>query len=97
MLPLGKGQASLLISIEDLVAQVWSSSQVRQPTACPGIIWSPSCHFVEVDTLETGTNADAPATVIAVSKKLSFVSGPGVLCLLLASMKQLLTKLLACK
>ena len=68
MLPLGKGQTGLLISIKDLVAQIWSSSQVMQPIACTGIIWPPFCHFVDVDTLETGTNADAPATVIAVSK-----------------------------
>ena len=68
MFPLGKGQAVLLISIKDLVTQMWGSSQVMQPTACAEIIWPPSCHFVEVDTLETGTNADTPAPVIAVSK-----------------------------
>lgn len=42
---------------------------------------------METETQGTGTNADTLAHVIAVSNALSFVSGPGVLCLLPASMK----------
>lgn len=36
-----------------------------QLTACIGIIWPPSCHFVGAGTQETAMNADALASAIA--------------------------------
>ena len=63
------------------------SSLAMQSTACVKCYLTSLCNPMGISSSENCTNADALATVIAVSDKLSFVSDPGVLCPLPAPLK----------
>ena len=52
-----------------------------------GVTWPSSCHPVGTGSQGIGTEANTLAAAVAVSHKSPFVFGPGILCLLPASMK----------
>lgn len=66
------------------------------PTAYADVILLSLHHPVETGAQGTIAHADTRASAIAVSNRLSFVSGPGVLCLPPVCMKPWTANLLVC-